>query len=124
MLLNLHSRVIEADFHSFVQPTEHAKLSEFCQNYTGILQADLDNSPTLPEVLRMFQKWVESLRLEKDIVMIDTKNKRQNCAFISWCDFDFIYLSTECERKNISLPAYFNKWIDLRDYYSVSIHNC
>lgn len=123
MLLNLHSRVIEADFHSFVRPTEHPKLSEFCQNYTGISQDDVDNAPTLPEVLRMFHKWIESFRHAKDIVIMDDSKRKQNTVIITWTDFDLgIYLPTECERKNISTPAYFSKWIDLRDYYSVSIH--
>lgn len=124
MLLNLHSRVIEADFHTFVRPTEHPKLSEFCQNYTGISQADVDNAPTLPEVLRMFHKWIESFRFAKDIVLMDDSKRKQNTVIITWTDFDLgIYLPTECERKKISSPKYFNKWIDLRDYYSVSFHS-
>lgn len=124
MLLNLDSRVIEADFHTFVRPTEHPKLSEFCQNYTGISQDDVDNAPTLPEVLRMFHKWIESFRFAKDIVLMDDSKRKQNTVILTWTDFDLgIYLPTECERKKISSPKYFNKWIDLRDYYSVSIHS-
>lgn len=99
-------------------------MSEFCQNYTGISQADVDSAPTLPEVLRMFHKWIESFRYAKDIVLMDDSKRKQNTVIITWTDFDLgIYLPTECERKKISSPAYFNKWIDLRDYYSVSIQN-
>lgn len=117
VLLNLNSRVIEADFHTFVRPTEHTKLSEFCQNYTGISQNDVDNAPTLPEVLRMFHKWIESFRFTKDIVL---DGPSQNTVLITWTDSDLgIYLPTECERKQIS-TKYFKKWIDLRDFYTVS----
>lgn len=124
VLLNLQSRVIEADFHTFVRPTEQPKLSEFCKNYTGISQDDVDNAPTLNEVIRMFHDWINSFRTSKGIALMDDTKRKQNTAFITWTDFDLgIYLPTESARKNIKLPPYFSKWIDLRDYYTVSIAN-
>lgn len=122
VLLNLQSRVIEADFHTFVRPTEQPKLSEFCKNYTGITQDDVDNAPTLAEVLRMFHEWIQSFRHSKGIVLMDDTKRKQNTVFITWTDFDLgIYLPTESGRKKIKLPPYMSRWIDLRDYYSVSI---
>lgn len=122
VLLNLQSRVIEADFHTFVRPTEQPKLSEFCKNYTGISQDDVDNAPTLNEVIRMFHDWINSFRMSKGIALIDDTKRKQNTAFITWTDFDLgIYLPTESARKKIKLPPYFSKWIDLRDYYTVRI---
>lgn len=122
VLLNLQSRVIEADFHTFIRPTEEPKLSDFCRNYTGISQTDVDTAPTLSEAIRKFHEWIESFRFSKGIVLMDDNKRKQNTVFITWTDFDLgIYLPTESARKNIKLPKYFNKWIDLRDYYSVSI---
>lgn len=123
-MLNLQSRVIEADFHTFVRPTEEPKLSEYCKNYTGITQQDVDNAVTLPEAIRKFHEWIASFRFAKGIVLMDDpkRNQTQNTVFITWTDFDLgIYLPTESARKNFKLPSYFSKWIDLRDYYSVSI---
>lgn len=123
MLLNLQTRVIEADFHTFVRPTEIPQLSEFCTSYTGIKQEDVDNGVYLSDALRMFHEWIRSLRA-KDLVLIDDSIRKQNTVLVTWTDFDLgIYLSKECERKSIRLPAYFNRWIDLRDYYSVSVNS-
>lgn len=121
VLLNLQSRVIEADFHTFVRPTEEPKLSEFCKNYTGISQSDVDKAVTLPEAIRKFHEWIESYRFTKGIVLMDDSKRKQNTVFITWTDYDLgIYLPTESARKKFKLPSYFSKWIDLRDYYSVS----
>lgn len=122
VLLNLQTRVIEADFHTFVKPTEIPELSEFCTNYTGITQNDVDNGVHLSEAIQKFHQWIRSFRYTKDLVLIDDSIRKQNTVLITWTDFDLgIYIRSECERKHIKLPAYFNKWIDLRDYYSVSI---
>lgn len=122
MLLNLQSHVIEADFHTFVRPTEELKLSEFCKNYTGISQDDVNNAPLLQDAIKKFHQWIESFRFSKGIVLKDDATRKQNTVFITWTDFDLgIYLPTECARKNLKRPSYFNKWIDLREYYSVSI---
>lgn len=122
MLLNLQSRVIEADFHTFVRPTEEPKLSEFCTNYTGISQNDVNNAPTLQVAIRKFHQWIDSFRFTKGIALMDDAKGQQNTVFVTWTDFDLgIYLPTESARKNIKLPSYYRRWIDLRDYYSVSI---
>lgn len=121
MLLNLQSRVIEADFHTYVRPTEQPKLSEFCKNYTGITQSDVDNGILLPEAIRKFHEWIRSYRFSKGIVLMDDATQKQNTVFITWTDLDLgIYLPRESARKKFKLPAYFNRWIDSRDYYSVS----
>ena len=38
MLLNTSTGEMESEFHMFVQPSEHARLSEFCTELTGITQ--------------------------------------------------------------------------------------
>ena len=38
MLLNTNSGEIESEFHMYVQPQEHTKLSDFCKELTGITQ--------------------------------------------------------------------------------------
>lgn len=122
VLLNLQSRVIEADFHTFVRPTEEPKLSDFCKNYTEISQSDVDNGLLLSEAIRKFHEWIRSFRFSKGIVLMDDATQKQNTVFVTWTDMDLgIYLPRECSRKKIKLPPYFNRWIDSREYYSVSI---
>ena len=38
VLLNTSTGEMESEFHMFVQPSEHARLSEFCTELTGITQ--------------------------------------------------------------------------------------
>ena len=38
VLLNTNSGEIESEFHMYVQPQEHTKLSDFCKELTGITQ--------------------------------------------------------------------------------------
>lgn len=122
VLLNLQSRVIEADFHTFIRPTEEPKLSDFCKSYTGISQSDVDNGLLLSEAIRKFHEWIRSFRFSKGIVLMDDATQKQNTVFVTWTDMDLgIYLPRECSRKKIKLPPYFNRWIDSREYYSVSI---
>lgn len=124
MLINLQSRVIEADFHTYVRPIEHPKIDQFCEEYTGITQNDVNDGLLLAETIRKFHEWLRQLRITKDVRVTDENNCKQNTVFVTWTDFDLgIYLPKECARKHIKLPAYFDKWIDIRDYYSVSTNN-
>lgn len=122
VLINLQSRVIEADFHTYVRPIELPKLDQFCEEYTGITQNDVNDGLLLSDTIRKFHEWLRKLRITKDVRVTDENNCKQNTVFVTWTDFDLgIYLPKECARKHIKLPAYFDKWIDIRDYYSVSI---
>lgn len=45
VLLNTNSGEIESEFHRYVQPQEHTKLSEFCKELTGITQVCPEKEP-------------------------------------------------------------------------------
>ncbi|KAG8984499.1 hypothetical protein FRB90_005299, partial [Tulasnella sp. 427] len=55
--------VIVDEFTSFVRPTWHPQLSEFCTSLTGITQADIDPAPTFPEMLTLFEQWLQKHNL-------------------------------------------------------------
>jgi inhibitor of KinA sporulation pathway (predicted exonuclease) len=46
-----------AEFHSYVRPVAHPRLTPFCVNLTGIQQAVIDRASAFPEVLRCFEEW-------------------------------------------------------------------
>lgn len=46
------------EFRSFVKPTWAPILSPFCTSLTGITQPQVDNAPTFPTVLQMFEKFL------------------------------------------------------------------
>ncbi|RNF20582.1 exonuclease [Trypanosoma conorhini] len=52
---------VAAEFHSYVRPTRNPRLTQFCTTLTGITQAQVDAAPTLPEVLRRFDRWLREV---------------------------------------------------------------
>jgi len=47
-----------AEFHSHVRPTIRPKLSDFCVDFTGVTQEQVDMAPTLDEVLVKMGAWL------------------------------------------------------------------
>lgn len=45
------------EFQTFVRPVQIPKLSRFCQELTGIRQADVDGAPTFQEAFHAFLRW-------------------------------------------------------------------
>lgn len=122
VLINLKTRVIEAEFHTYIRPTEIPTLSTFCTSFTSVTQEAVNNGVLLVDALRMFNDWVNDFYFEKGLILIDDGHRKQNTVLITWTDLDLgVYLPGECRRKSIERPSYFSKWIDLRDIYSVSI---
>lgn len=92
-------------------------LSDFCRKLTGITQTTVNNSQTLESVLKKFHLWLTKELKMRNLVLpkCSITNIKGNCAFVSWSDHDFkSFLDTECKRKNIKKPEYFNQWIDVR----------
>ncbi|KAG7562199.1 hypothetical protein FFLO_02384 [Filobasidium floriforme] len=53
-------------FHSYVRPTWRPDLSTFCTTLTGITQTTIDESPTFPQVIENFEKWLGKHGLLQD----------------------------------------------------------
>lgn len=123
VLLNTHTGELEDEFHFYVQPSEFPVLSSFCQQLTGISQDTVDEGIPLSMCLRKFATWLGKLRDNKGIVCGNDKatsiSKGQSeAAFVTWSDWDLgVCLLYETKRKQITLPAAFNNWIDLRATY-------
>ncbi|CAD6215369.1 unnamed protein product [Miscanthus lutarioriparius] len=53
---------MSSTFHEYVIPTEHHELSEFCKNYNGIKQEDVqrgNGAVTLSEALQLHEAWIQ-----------------------------------------------------------------
>lgn len=120
VLINLQNCIIEAQFHTYVRPTEHSELSKFCKSFTGINQEDVDKAVLLNVAIQKFDKWVKSFMFTKGLRLKDEGHRMQNTVLITWSDSDLgIYLPNECERKGINRPDSFDLWIDIRELYRV-----
>ncbi|VDN37886.1 unnamed protein product [Gongylonema pulchrum] len=71
ILVDVHRReiliiaiIIQVDiFHSYVRPTLHPQLSEFCINLTGVTQEMVDKAMPFIDVLDSFRAWMQSHHL-------------------------------------------------------------
>ncbi|KAF4692327.1 ERI1 exoribonuclease member 3 [Perkinsus olseni] len=57
----VNSRTLQVDFsfHSYVKPIEQRALTDFCTQLTGIVQNQVTDAPELPDVLDMFQAFLD-----------------------------------------------------------------
>jgi inhibitor of KinA sporulation pathway (predicted exonuclease) len=69
-------------FQTFVKPTQHPVISEYCTNLTSIKQEDVESAPDFHTAISNFEKWCGD-----------------NPLFMSWGDYDRNQITRECERK-------------------------
>lgn len=95
-------------FHTYVRPILHPKLSEFCKEYSGILQKDVeDGTVMLSEALQLHQNWLKKAETENGGSL--------SFAVVTWGNWDCgTMLRQECLFKNVPIPYYFNQWINLK----------
>ncbi|KAJ3300132.1 ERI1 exoribonuclease 3 [Borealophlyctis nickersoniae] len=63
---------IVAEFHSYVKPIVHPKLTGFCKQLTGIRQSTVDAAPTFPEVYADFLDFISTYDLTASNALIVT----------------------------------------------------
>lgn len=68
LLLNVRDGRIEDEFRRFVRPVRQPELSKFCQQLTGISQADVDGAEPFPTVMHEFIEWLTTHGLDPDHV--------------------------------------------------------
>jgi len=104
VLVNSATGQLEASFQTYVRPTYHQNLTDFCKELTGIQQIQVDRGVPLSEALLMHDKWLE-----------DKGIKHKNFAVVTWSNWDCrVMLESECRFKRIGKPPYFNRWINLK----------
>ncbi|XP_068671809.1 ERI1 exoribonuclease 2-like [Montipora foliosa] len=129
VLLNTSTGALESEFHMFVQPNEHRKLSEFCTELTGITQTQVDEGVPIGTCLMLFGRWLQKIKDTKSLKfpcdLVQRKDQAENvetsdklCTFMTWSDWDLgNCLKNECYRKQLRMPQPLRSWIDLRATY-------
>jgi ERI1 exoribonuclease 2 len=99
VLVNSATGKLEECFQTYVRPTYHQFLTDFCKELTGIQQIQVDRGVPLGEALLMHDKWLE-----------DKGIKNTNFAIVTWSNWDCrTMLESECRFKRIRKPPYFNR---------------
>jgi inhibitor of KinA sporulation pathway (predicted exonuclease) len=95
------------EFNEFVKPTVHPKLSEFCEEFTGISQTQVDKSSIFFDVYKSNCEWIY-------------KNVPSECElmFFSMGDWesDYIFIM-ETIRKNMKLDDRHKKWKNMKNKF-------
>ncbi|XP_039283068.1 probable tubulin polyglutamylase ttll-15 [Nilaparvata lugens] len=109
ILVDSEKQAVIDEFHSYVKPVKHPKLSDFCIELTGIAQETVDKSEEFSGVFTKFNKWLKKHGL-------DSKSKY---AIVTDgpCDMGR-FLFGQCEFSNVQFPYYAKKWINIRRVFS------
>lgn len=98
------------EFAQFVRPVTERELSDFCRRLTTIRQADVDRAEDFGRVFPQFVAWIGD----------------EPFALCSWGGYDLAQLRTDCARHVISLPASFERHVNLKKQFArlLGIKSC
>lgn len=77
------------EFTTFIKPQRHPVLTHFCMELTSISQHDVDTSPSYPDALKLFKKWLYQY---------------DNFLFCSWGDYDKAQLEQDSQFHGVPYP--------------------
>lgn len=77
------------EFQIFIKPLRHLVLTKFCLNLTSITQIQVDNAPTFPDAIKLWQSWLSQF---------------DKAIFGSWGDYDRKQLQQDSKHHHIDLP--------------------
>ena len=98
------------EFHRYVRPVVHPRLTPFCAKLTGISQERVDGSPPFPEVLARFNEWWHANAADALVV---------TCG-----DWDLSsLLPRQCAQHRLAVPAWADRWANLKRVYADSFPN-
>eukprot|EP00455_Lapot_gusevi_P038849 TRINITY_DN4353_c0_g3_i3.p1 TRINITY_DN4353_c0_g3~~TRINITY_DN4353_c0_g3_i3.p1 ORF type:complete len:260 (+),score=22.71 TRINITY_DN4353_c0_g3_i3:52-831(+) len=123
VLVDLSQNSVVAEFHSYIKPEINTELTTFCINFTGITQDVVDEKGlTLSQVMSLFEDFLREHHLLSDQKEDPSDQKADwpySFAVATDGPWDIQkFLAPECAKKGIELPAYFNRWVNLRWLYS------
>eukprot|EP01064_Diplonema_japonicum_P031365 TRINITY_DN5579_c0_g1_i1.p1 TRINITY_DN5579_c0_g1~~TRINITY_DN5579_c0_g1_i1.p1 ORF type:complete len:435 (+),score=108.66 TRINITY_DN5579_c0_g1_i1:64-1368(+) len=97
-----------AEYHKYVRPTTAAQLSDFCKESCGITQQQVDEAHPIDRVLKDFIKWVGSLSLKGDVVVVTCGNYDLRTA-----------LRAEVLNKKLpTLPVWLKRWCNIKELFA------
>ncbi|XP_059166994.1 ERI1 exoribonuclease 3-like [Physella acuta] len=108
--VNARTLKIESEFHKYVAPQFHPRITPFCSELTGIIQSMVDNQLHLPEVLQSFHHWMENEGL---------LNPDVRSIFVTCGDWDLkSMLPKQCAVLDLLARPYFSQWINIKKSYA------
>lgn len=99
-------------FHYYIKPSVVPNITEFCTRLTGITQAKVDGGISIQDALNRLDVW-----------MADHGFDKGNSTFVTVSRTDLLmFLKNEADYKNIRLPDYLKKFINITDIFKSTLH--
>lgn len=118
VLLDLQSLKICGEFHKYVRPVVHPKLTDFCTELTGITQDMVDSGVSMQQAFEEAEHWLEG----HGLIDKNSGKKLIPFVFVTCGDWDLKTalsenwkLAWENRRK---LPKYWDEWINIKVSFS------
>jgi 3'-5' exoribonuclease 1 len=106
VIVNIASLEIIDEFQTFIKPSRHPVLTEFCLQLTSITQNQVDTAPTFPAAIKLWQPWLA--QFDKTI-------------FGSWGAFDRKQFQQDSKHHQIDLPyPVSSNHINLKELFSTT----
>lgn len=86
MSINQEGQVLD-EFVTFIKPSIHPILSDFCIELTSITQEMIEDAPIFPEAISKFQEWI--------------KNFKEDYYLCSWGFYDKNQFKSDCDLHNL-----------------------
>lgn len=117
VLLDARTMKVVAEFHRYVRPTHHPKLTAFCTQLTGIKQATVDAADVAERVFTDLEEWL----VANNLLDAGTRAKKTTWTWVTCGDWDLRSMLPNqwklfAGRRHI--PAYFDDWINLKIAFS------
>ena len=108
VLIDTRSMKQVACFHTFIKPEIYPTLTDFCKELTGISQEEVDGGVVLQVAIRQ----LHSFLLENEVF-------GSNYAFVSCGSFDANAIKWECSYKELFVPSYLKRWINIQQVFPI-----
>ena len=111
VVVDVEKNEVVAEFHKYIRPTLEKTITPFCTSLTGITNEMVlkEGNPTYEEVIPQLHDFLEKLGVFK-----------HEFVFMSCGDFDGKQLKREAERKNMKLPSYLRRWINIKKTFAAA----
>eukprot|EP00045_Choanoeca_perplexa_P011299 m.119145 g.119145 ORF g.119145 m.119145 type:complete len:316 (-) comp15582_c0_seq10:302-1249(-) len=102
------------EFQTHVRPTLNPKLSEYCTELTGIVQADVAEAPLFPDALQSLLAFVDQIKAQW-LAQQKPGTPVPRVHYASDGPWDYRdFLQFQCRISDIDYPKEWRAWIDVR----------
>jgi len=98
------------EFRTYVRPSFHPELTNFCKEFTGIQQEQVADAPLWPDARAIVETWLQD-RMEC--------LGYGNYIFVTCGDWDLkTMLPSQCKAYKEEVPASFQRWLNIKNFYA------